>query len=568
MLYFIASWTVLLISCSVIGIALLNYLGANLFTRVGDRLMAAEWLGMIVLSICLLAVSLVLPLSSLTGILVAVTLCGVSFVSRRTRIEVVALLKASSWQLVLSYIGLAIAVAAFTNRQVTWIDTGLYHYSVIQWLHQYGTVTGVALIFSNLGFTSSWFALAAPFNPPSLEARVSAVTNGFIFLLAILHFLACLRHSIKGKALFSDWFALAFLGLLLPFTLLYNLFREILISPSPDLPTGLLIGIGCWAILVVSNPQSSTLPDSKNLGNGNAQAVPLILSVGALTIKLTAIPLMLVTSLFYAVHHRRSITKLCIGGAIALVLLAPMLAAGIKASSCPLYPSSIFCLDLPWLPDAQNINQVAQGTHGWSNWYGKPPEGRNRWLWLLLTWLNSERPNQVMVAVVIATIVGMIITFKSFRKIPIKGKYWIVAIEVLGFLFLMMTAPFFRFALPYLLLIPSLLIAIYAQSLLSQSVSMVSKYSQPSAIAFSLAFIAAIVAIFTQTHTTSQWLLPPAMQRVPVIQRRVNDIVYFYPLNKKLCWATELPCGFEIEPNVRLRDRDRGIAGGFIYTKD
>ncbi|MDM9382084.1 hypothetical protein QUB80_15385 [Chlorogloeopsis sp. ULAP01] len=568
MLYFIASWTVLLISCSVIGIALLNCLGENFFVRVGDRLMAAEWLGMIALSICLLAVSLVLPLSSLIGILVVVTLCGISFISKRTRTEVGALLKVSSWQLVLSYIGLAIAVAAFTNQQVTWIDTGLYHYSVIQWLHNYGTVTGVALIFSNLGFTSSWFALAAPFNPASLEARVSAVTNGFVFLLAILHFLVCLRHSIAGKALFSDWFVIVFLGLMLPFTLLYTLFREILISPSPDLPTGLLIGIVCWAILVVTNLQSPILPDSQSLHNYNAQAVPLILSVGALTIKLTAMPLMLVTSLFYAVHHRRSIQKLCIGGAIALVLLAPMLAAGIKTSGCPLYPSSILCLDLPWLPDAENIDQVAQGTHGWSNWYGKPPEGRNRWLWLLLTWLNSERPNQAMVALIIATIVGMIMTFKSFRKIPIKGKYWIVAIEVVGFLFLMMTAPFFRFALPYLLLIPSLLIAMYAQSLLSQIVSIVFRYSQRSAIAFSLVFIAAVLTIFTQTHATSQWLLPPAMQRVPVIQRRVNDIVYFYPQNKELCWATELPCGFEIEPDVRLRDRERGIAGGFVYTKD
>lgn len=70
-----------------------------------------------------------------------------------------------------------VVIANLTTQRVTWYDVGLYHFGSIRWLAEHGAVPGLALINSKFGFTSSWFALAAPFNPEIFGSRVSAVTK-------------------------------------------------------------------------------------------------------------------------------------------------------------------------------------------------------------------------------------------------------------------------------------------------------------------------------------------------------------------------------------------------------
>ncbi|MGB7441936.1 MAG: hypothetical protein WA919_12765 [Coleofasciculaceae cyanobacterium] len=52
-------------------------------------------------------------------------------------------------------------------------------------MSEFGAVPGIALIHHIFSFTSSWFALAAPLNAEVFGSHDSAVTNGFIFFIAI-----------------------------------------------------------------------------------------------------------------------------------------------------------------------------------------------------------------------------------------------------------------------------------------------------------------------------------------------------------------------------------------------
>ncbi|NJR48757.1 MAG: hypothetical protein HC780_03545 [Leptolyngbyaceae cyanobacterium CSU_1_3] len=440
MLYFIAVWIVLMVVCCPIGLALLNGLSLDGFDRLGDRLITSLWVGVVVLAIALLAVSLILPLSPLVGAVVAIGLCALALEWRKTRVELTTIAaRSGSRHRILSFLGWAIAIAALSSRQVTWHDTGYYHYGLIQWLSQYGTVPGLSLLFSNLGFTSSWFALAAPLNASFFEARVSAVTNGFVLLLAVLHGLVCLRQARNG-ARFSDRFAMAFLLIMLPVTLWLDPMSSILVSPSPDLPIAFLVGLVSWAMLVVAQKPA---PSNRAMDD---RIVPLILATGAFTIKLTALPVLAISSLFFVLKQGATGRRILLGGAIVGFLLSPMLISGTLTSGCPLYPATALCLDLPWSPPAQAVQQIAANTHNWTTWYGTPPSGTHPWLWAIGQWFNTSPKEKVTVAIILGAIGSAIYVLKThfFKAQALRrGEVWVAAMGILGITFLMLTSPFF-----------------------------------------------------------------------------------------------------------------------------
>lgn len=569
MLYFIAVWMGLILICSIIGTGMLHWLAATRFDRQSDRQIVAVWLGLIGLAVALLATSLVVPLSPFVGVDVAITLGVAALLSPASRREVANHWAELNWQSVGIGLAFAIAAAAITTHPVDWIDTGLYHYSAIQWLSRFGTVPGLALLFSNLGFTSSWFALAAPLNPVGLDARATPITNGLILLLIFLQSLICLIRCWQPQARPSDWFMVAFFGLLLPLMFVSGLLSGILVSPSPDVPVAVLTGVVAWAILVVTNgvPQPEPNTSQRDLSH----AVPLLLAAGAVTIKLIAIPLFLTSVLFYVGWSKLNGRSLLLGGAIVALILAPMLLASITTSGCPLYPSSLFCLNLPWSPSPEVAQAAANQTHGWTNWYTNPPAGANRWLWLLWKWLTDAKENLAMALTLGLLLVICGFSIQPIRNSKIRGLGWVGAIAAVGITFLMLTSPFFRFAIPYLLVIPALLITVYCQlyarslQLLLQRVT--GQWFHQSWYLFASCFLATLALVtFAGNQMMTRLILPPPLRRVAVIEKQVNDLPYNSPQDpEELCWATEIPCAFTVPSGVRLRSPAQGLKAGFVH---
>jgi len=572
MLYFIAVWMFLLVACSLIGIGLLNWLKADSFEEVGDRIIAALWLGVLALAISLLATSLLLPLSPLVGAIVTISWVALSLLSQRTRTELMVLRSLLSPSLIGGLLTLALAIAAFTTQQVTWIDTGLYHYSAIQWLAKFGTVPGIALLFPNLGFTSSWFALAAPLNAEIFQSRVSAVINGFALLIAILHFVISLAHCFSRKSKISDWFIAISSLIILPLVILHDLTSVILVSPSPDLPIIFLTQVVAWSILITS--RNSTQEENKvRTSILESRIIPLIIAVGAVTIKLTALPLLLVSSLFYIFSIRLAFRRVFMSGAIISLLLLPMVSVSIMTSGCPLYPSSFLCLNLPWAVTIQKAQETAERTHGWFTWYGSPPTDANAWLWLFWKWFSETKANQAIALVLVISVILGIYIVRSLMTSKIRGLIWLAALEVCGIAFIMLTAPFFRFAVGYAIILPALSVALFCQSKLGNHSSinhrLMALYESnklKKVFLISPLFSLTLISIlFINQGIQFRLFLPPKLPQMKFAKKQVNDIVFFSPeISPKLCWATELPCAFKIEENIQLRDPSRGIQAGFV----
>lgn len=558
--------------------------------RIGDRSVLSLWLGLIVLANGLLLVSLLLPLTPLIGLLVLTSLCAVSLVFRQTRAALSLIKSSLSAVHALGILMLAIGIASLMTRPVTWFDTGLYHYQSIQWLANYGTVPGIALLLSNLGFTSSWFALAAPFNASILDARVSAVTNGFVVYLASLHLWISLRRCIKHQAHLSDWFAIVILSLLFLFLLGLNSLSEILVSPSPDIPCMVLTDVVAWFILVSASSSGhsdtaySLISSTNHLTphridsseNGNTALIALFLAAGTVTIKLIALPLLLVTGLFYLISSRSHLSLVFKGGLTAGLLLLPLLSCSIVTSGCPLFPSTSICFALPWLPTPEKLQVVAEHTHHPTTW-STPTSASQTWFTTLQQWFTSNPSRRFMPALLgvsfgcSAALAGNLLFGRRSMQAARSAQIWLIAVGISGIVFLLRLSPFFRFMIAYILISPALMIALLLNSKSNKKLleAGLRHFSSSKTLLLlkplSLSLMLVGLVAFNLTRHYDRLLLPAPIEPVETFQRQVNDVTYFFP-RQGLCWATELPCTMAISTDIQLREPTLGIGSGFVRS--
>lgn len=571
MIYFIFIWSILLPVCWLIGTATLVRLDAINLYRQGDRLLLALWIGILLLALTLLTTSLVFPLTPLVGAIVVITLSAAALNDQRTRSEAVDLGQTIPIPTIVMGLVAGIAIASLTSQEVTWIDAGLYHYSLIQWLAKFGTIPGLALLFSNLGFTSSWFALVAPFSGEALNFRATAVINGLIFLITLFHLLLSLQRVRSKTDQIADWFIICSLLFLIPFVATNNLLSLILVSASPDLPIIFLPLIIAWSIMPISAVEKQR-NSQKGLSSPieKVRLIPLILAIGAVTIKLTALPLLLICWIFQA-KSRKPISQMLLSTALIFVLLMPFLAANTLTSGCPLYPSSALCLNLPWSVSGQAVAAIAESTHGWTPWSpissGSQDTGS-----FLLQWLTENLLDLAMTLMTIILVGCIVYSLAKTRLRYSPGYLWTILLSACGVGFFWLTSPFFRFALGFLTLPPAFLVASFLQQSYSQKqlnlpfhlVHWNRLWGNRQPVSPQLLAISTFIIVLALTYSIqhAQILLPPPVKTVQFTQNQLNGILYRSPIHD-LCWTTEIPCVSELR-KVKLREPQHGLSKGFI----
>jgi hypothetical protein len=509
-------------------------------------------------------VSIALPISPLVGGAIALSLVVIACLSPSTRTELAGFWSMLSASKVIVFLALAGAISAMMAQPIIWEDTGLYHYGAIRWIAQYGAVPGIALIHDRFGFTSSWFAIAAPFNAPAFGFRGGTVMNGFILTITCLHAIVCLFRVYRQKANLSDWFIIVWSLFVLPFLILTPLMSEILISPSPDIPIFFLIGIVSWSILTIFTQKK--VKDSSLFGT---EFIPLLLAITAFSIKLLAIPLFVVASISYLVRDRFSLSKIIEKVAVIGTLILPTLVFGIVTSGCPLYPSTLMCLNVPWLISSEQAIKTAEITRGWSAWMGTRSPQENYFLWLiekLWIWFSSSNSNQLMTILTITSLISSWQIYKQLKKSQNFYYLELLAIGWIGIIFIFTQAPSGRFGMGYFLVINVVFLAQFCED----NINFLKK-NQRKILLFIILAGASYLLISSLKRAKMTYLVFPAQLGVPqVTTAKINDVQYYYPVNYKseLCWAAELPCSLgPLEYSIKLRNPEKGIQEGFIRAR-
>ena len=249
MLLFLISWMLLTASAAIVGSAVLAAVKFPVFRHFGDRIIIAIWLGLLTFAVTLLGLSIFLPLRPGISFALLAMLTGLAACSKSARdlLKIPANCRPNS---AIAGIGILAAIVALdSTRLVRAFDTGLYHYQLVRWLSEYGTVPGLALLHFRFGFTSSWFALAAPFDFGPFQGRISGLLGGLAIFLALLHFaLAVLPNYsapgrkgglVSGRGISADFRGLFHLGL-----------RGFVVSRRPRLDSN----VAPWVVNVTCRP--------------------------------------------------------------------------------------------------------------------------------------------------------------------------------------------------------------------------------------------------------------------------------------------------------------------------
>lgn len=573
MLYFLLIWLYLIIASFCLGLMGLNFLGGEYFKRRGDRVIISLWLGIIFIAVVLLAASLVTSLSFPLSAAIILSLSLFSLFSSRFRNELVNLWELMSSNWLLKVEALTAILALLTIHQVTWGESRWYHYSATRWLSEFGTVPGIPLILSNLGIVSSWFAFIAPLNGDNVGFQAGAVANGFIFCLMLAHLSMCLLRIQGKQARLSDWFFIYFSVLFLIYIVVVDEMQFILVSLSPDFPIILLIGVVGWLILLTGE-EAELLTQKSSSWILKPHIVPLILATGAMTIKLSALPLLVIAGLFYGKCAKWNKRRLAVSLLITIAILLPLMLVGIKNSGCLFYPSSTFCFDLPWSPSIEVTSKFAEETHSLENWFNSEAKSPNNPFWLWLQWLKASKLNQLMaVLVLISFICAIGIVRKSSKDRP-SEKIWVLALGLFGILFILLKGPLIRFGLGYLLLLPALWLGIYTEQKLPQIslffkpfLSYVEQIKNNRHLPNFFVGLLGVLLIFSLnlSNFKSFFWLPPPMPTIALMKKQVNNVDYFIPI-KTSCVASQLPCAKRPLSNIELRDPSLGIKAGFIRS--
>ncbi|GBU08536.1 hypothetical protein AwDysgo_18670 [Bacteroidales bacterium] len=199
------------------------------------------------------------------------------------------------------------------------IDNETYYIQTIRWLNEYGWVKGLANLHIFLGHASPWHALQAANNFSFLYSNFNDI-NGFLISLLAYIFFGEISRMQEDKDYSSNYW-LYFLPL--PLVLLF----QFIDSPSTDLP---LLTISLLLFYYVLNPSEIR------------KRLIILFSIYLVFIKVSIFPILLL-AFFHVNKHNWKFFLSC-----ATLFFSIFVFKNIYITGCPLSPSLIWRLDLPW----------------------------------------------------------------------------------------------------------------------------------------------------------------------------------------------------------------------------
>jgi len=362
------------------------------------------YLGMAILATLATAANFLVPITAVlsgSALLIGWLMLGL-------RIRSTALKKPSVGPILIALVWLAFVVFWSTQPPRNY-DAGLYHLPAIKWINESATPLGLANLHGRLGFNSLWFSLAALLEFPFSGDREG--TSAFLLTALLLCFygfevIRAVHQLAVGRRRTEDTVFLSLTAAsLVAFTL-----QTSISSPTPDLPVFLFTLVIVFVALQALESDSDWTFALWGL---------LFLTMFSITVKLSALPLLLVSVrvLLHAVRHRAPVdwnrlTKL--STATASFLFGPWAIKGLLNSGCVAYPVAPTCFTvLPWsVPQAAALAETLS-TRVWAHAPFLPSNVVSAdWAWYA-AWFSGIARSTDIIATAIFLILGLTLLLLS-----------------------------------------------------------------------------------------------------------------------------------------------------------
>ncbi|WP_400192032.1 LIC_10190 family membrane protein [Hymenobacter sp. B81] len=360
-------------------------------------------------------------------------------------------------------------------------DTAVYHAQSLRWLEQFGAVPGLANIDTRLGYNSAWFVpqtlaswaqwVGSPLH--TLNAAVLLIYAGYA-----LAALPALRRQPTAAGLLRV--------LLLP--LLAFWCADDLASLSPDPAVAML------AFVVLSQAAAAPLPGRPQPWT-LTHAVLALLAVFAVTIKLSAGPLLLLPLLWLLRRRPAALPGfLARMSAAALLLVLPWMLRTVVLTGYLLFPfPALDVLPLDWKFPRNYLfvhaDYIRKFARNWTLQEGQPYLLPLR-QWLPIWWQQQLFFDRLltMLAPVVGLLSGLLLLRSATLRRQLAGPVAVVAlVAAAGVGYWFAVAPAYRFGLGFIL-------SLFALLLLPAALLLARRWPRPVATSISLLAVAALTA--------------------------------------------------------------------------
>lgn len=357
-----------------------------------------------------------------------------------------------SWDGVL-YLCLILLTALFASRGLQHTDTGIYHAQMIHWYEDYGVVKGLGNLQQHFAYNSSSLAYAAVFSMKWLVGRSLHGTNGFLQAFLVVWAVRGLRGFWRRKNHLADGCRFA----ILVYALVVS---ERIMSPATDFSSMYLV---LWVVCIWAD----LLTGDKNAEFGQIHGYAL-LSVAAVfvaTCKLSAGCLVILALYpFVKLLRRRQWKSIFIYIFCGVLVLAPWLIRNVLISGWLLYPfTALDLFHVDWKIPAEYVQHDSDQIKVWGRClYDVARIDESPLSWFPVWWAEKRREEMMLLIGNVIALAGLALggvhtVFVRREKLPWDKMMLYVAIlcSIAGWF---LTAPFIRYGLAFLLLLPCMVI--------------------------------------------------------------------------------------------------------------
>jgi hypothetical protein len=451
-----------------------------------------------------------------------------------------------------------VAFVIALNQPVNY-DSGLYHLQTIKWIEAYPVVPGLANLHGRFGFNPNIFTLFALTSLNDVFKQEIFSVNFIAFAIFTGYLINAIYSVFRLKGITN-----IFIFFILVFLTVLSLHDDIS-SPTPDF---LAITIPLFILTrVIEIAQQESEITLKTF-------IPvLILSVYILTIKLAALPLLLLVILLFYKHRYPAKKIMAILLMMALIIL-PWLIRNVVLTGWLVYPlPSVNLFSFDWQVPLVKVIYEKQAITGWARNAGNhaldfarmPLTG-----WFPIWWQQLTFGGKMLFAGA-SCLPPVIFLGQAIRKINIGYlKNGVIAIAYSGFLFWFFLAPDFRFGQAFIIIsvISPLIVLPFCWKAFSKPV-----------IGFTVIII---ILLYIQVNNSKQYLdyavknisaltiKPRLMENIPsnlgFKTYQVGGVTIYVPAVGDRCFCHAIPCTPYMNKKMVLRGHT--LAGGFKVLKN
>jgi len=451
MVVVILSWIYYFFLCGTIGLGIEKLLAKVLGRKWKFQIIDYVVTGMVGITIYAAFASIIYKVGMIVHLvlLVLALVCGLGCRKEIKEMFPKAKKIIFSWEGFL-FLCFVVLIAFFTSRGKFHTDTNIYHAQNIRLYEEYGIIKGMANLQLHYGYNSLYLAFVAVMSLAWLLPWSLHTTTGFIEVVLCLYALHHLKDFKEHKSHLEDAGCIAIL-----FYALVNVTGSM--SPATDYPTMFL------SIYMVS----AWLRGIEEKAHYSVYALLSVFAVFLGTMKLSAISMAFVViypAFFLLKEKKWKEIGIYIG--MGIFVLAPYLIRNVILAGWLIYPfEAIDLFNVDWKVPLEYLLVDAYQIKVWGrclfdiNLIDMPIKE-----WLPVWWESQERYAQMLLGANVLGIVlaGFNLVYKWFRKIEIKVELIVLYLGLLASaLVWFLMAPFIRYGLGFLLVLPLLGMASY-----------------------------------------------------------------------------------------------------------